>query len=276
MSTPVADDARRAAAQVVRGRPAAAARRWLGFVALGCLVVLAGLTVLVASGLQPSAVDLPLTRVVQRLSWGPLQLVFQAIDAISGPWQIGLGVVVIIGMSLLDRRAGMLMVLGAGASALDQLVKVTVARSRPGADLVTVLTHPSGFSFPSGHAVFFSWVSFMMAVGIAPLVRPRWRPLVWGLTAFVIVSTCLARVWAGAHWTTDVIGGVALGLGWAAFILWLPERWLPSPPPLRRRAPAAAAGRALGHANPARQRDGVQAHGGKAKAEARKDEPAKH
>jgi len=45
----------------------------------------------------------------------------------------------------------------------------------------------------------------------------------------VIVLTCIARVWAGDHWPSDVVGGVLLGIGWSAFVLWLPERWLPSP-----------------------------------------------
>ena len=246
-------DVSRAVQQIGRGRPGAAARRWLGPVAVLSLIALVALTAAVRAGLQPSALDLPLTRVVQSVHWGPLQLVMDAIDVISGPWQVVAGALAIAVMSLLDRRAGLLMVLGAGASGLDQIIKVVVARSRPDEALVRVLTHPSGYSFPSGHAVFFTWVSFMMAVGIAPLVRPRWRPLIWALCAFVIVMTCLARVWAGAHWTTDVVGGVALGLGWAAFVLWIPERWLPSPPPLRRRAPAA--GRSLRHAHPARQRD---------------------
>jgi len=47
--------------------------------------------------------------------------------------------------------------------------------------------------------------------------------------AFVIVVACIGRVWAGAHWPTDVIGGFLLGLGWSAFILWIPEGWLPAP-----------------------------------------------
>ena len=33
----------------------------------------------------------------------------------------------------------------------------------------------------------------------------------------------------GFSYPSDVLGGVLLGIGWSAFVLWLPERWLPSP-----------------------------------------------
>jgi membrane-associated phospholipid phosphatase len=61
----------------------------------------------------------------------------------------------------------------------------------------------------------------------------------------LIALTCLARVWVGDHWPSDVLGGVMLGTGWSAFVLWLPERWLPSPSlrwfrgRLRRRSPSS-------------------------------------
>src|SRR5207249_297077 len=45
----------------------------------------------------------------------------------------------------------------------------------------------------------------------------------------LIKLACCARVWAGSHWRSDVAGGFLLGLGWSAFVVWLPERWLPSP-----------------------------------------------
>jgi undecaprenyl-diphosphatase len=72
-------------------------------------------------------------------------------------------------------------------------------------------------------------MSFMIAVSIAPKISPVYRPIIWIFAAMLIVLTCIARVWAGAHWPSDVIGGVLLGIGWSAFVLWLPERWLPSP-----------------------------------------------
>ncbi len=116
--------------------------------------------------------------------------------------------------------------IGSISSGLDNLIKLVISRQRPPADLVHVLSPTTGFSYPSGHAVFFTWMSFMIAVSIAPKIGPAYRPVLWILAATVIVVTCIARVWAGAHWPSDVIGGVLLGIGWSAFVLWLPERRL--------------------------------------------------
>jgi undecaprenyl-diphosphatase len=121
------------------------------------------------------------------------------------------------------------MALGAIGSLLAEIIKVSIARHRPTADLVTILNPSSGFSYPSGHAIFFTWLAFMLATAIAPHVGRRVRVVVWLVAALVIVFACIGRVWAGAHWPTDVIGGFLLGVGWSAFILWLPERWLPTP-----------------------------------------------
>jgi undecaprenyl-diphosphatase len=128
-----------------------------------------------------------------------------------------------------ERRAGFLMLIGSVSSLLDNLIKMEMARQRPTANLVHILTPAPGFSYPSGHAVFFTWLSFMLAFALAPHVRPRWRWALWTGAGVVIVLACLARVWAGDHWPSDVLGGFLLGLGWSAFVVWIPERWLPSP-----------------------------------------------
>ena len=97
-------------------------------------------------------------------------------------------------------------------------------RHRPTADLVAILNPSTGYSFPSGHAVFFTWLCFMLAASISPRVSPRWRKLVWSAAGVVIFLACAGRVWAGAHWPTDVIGGLLLGTGWAALWVWWWER----------------------------------------------------
>lgn len=174
-------------------------------------------------------VDVRITTFVQAVSWGPATKVFDAINLTAGYPQGAVGVAVVILLFLWERRAGYLMAIGAISSLLDNLIKMLMARERPTAALVHILEPAPGFSYPSGHAVFFTWLSFMLAFAVAPHVRPRYRKLLWSGVAVVIVLTCLARIWAGAHWPSDVAGGVLMALGWAMFVLWLPERWLPSP-----------------------------------------------
>ena len=222
-------DGTQAAQEILAGEPGPAARRWLGPLALIAFVLFAILTVIVVTGATRSGFDLTVERDIQHIQWGPLTYWMTLTNVTGGLIQDLFGIAVVIVVFLWERRAGWLMALGAIGSGLDQIVKVSVARHRPTADLVTILNPSSGYSYPSGHALFFTWLSFMIAIAISPHVGRRWRIVVWALAIFVIVFACIGRIWAGAHWPTDVIGGFLLGLGWSAFILWLPERWLPTP-----------------------------------------------
>jgi membrane-associated phospholipid phosphatase len=237
--TPVAEP-KKAAAEVLAGRPGPTARRWLGPTVLVVFVLFAIDTYLVVRN-DVLPFDVPIARFVQQLNWGPLVYPMQLINASAGYWQVLLGIAAIVALFIIERRAGWLMLIGSISSLLDNIIKLVVTRQRPTVDLVHILTPASGFSYPSGHAVFFTWMSFMLAVSIAPKIWPAFRPFLWILAAMVIVLTCIARVWAGDHWPSDVAGGVLLGLGWSAFVLWLPERWLPSPSfKWFRRRPSAA------------------------------------
>lgn len=219
---------KQAAKEVIAGRPGPTARRWLGPTALVVFVLFAIDTWLVVAN-EVLPFDVPIAVFIQGINWGPVTFLFGLINVTAGVWQVALGLVVVVAMFVMERRAGWLMLIGSISSGLDNIIKLIISRQRPPADLVHILSPTTGFSYPSGHAVFFTWMSFMLAVAIAPKVRPTWRPALWILAAVVIVLTCLARVWAGDHWPSDVLGGVLLGIGWSAFVLWLPERWLPSP-----------------------------------------------
>lgn len=217
-----------AAKEVLSGQPSAAARRWLGPMVLIMLALFAIDTyVVVTRSVLPF--DIPITTFIQQLNWGPLVYPMQLINVSAGIWQVLIGVVAIVALFIYERRAGWLMATGSISSLLDNIIKLVISRQRPPADLVHILTPATGYSYPSGHAVFFTWMSFMLAAALAPRIKPAYRPIIWLLAIVVIVFTCLARVWAGDHWPSDVLGGVLLGIGWSAFVLWLPERWLPSP-----------------------------------------------
>ncbi len=210
------------------GNPGPTARRWLGPTALVVFVLFAIQTYLVVTNSLASW-DIPITRFVQGFNWGPLVYPMKLINASAGIWQVLLGAVAIVALFIFERRAGWLMLIGSISSGLDNIIKLLISRQRPPADLVHILNPTTGFSYPSGHAVFFTWLCFMLAFSLAPRVNPRLRPILWIVGTVVVVLTCLARVWAGDHWPSDVLGGVLLGIGWSAFVLWLPERWLPSP-----------------------------------------------
>jgi len=69
----------------------------------------------------------------------------------------------------------------------------------------------------------------MLATAVAPRLKPSLRPILWLAAALLILIGCLGRIYAGVHWPTDVIGGFLLSLSWVAFVLWMPERYLPTP-----------------------------------------------
>ncbi|HEV2030083.1 MAG TPA: phosphatase PAP2 family protein [Candidatus Dormibacteraeota bacterium] len=227
-TNPPLAEPKQAAAEVIAGRPGATARRWLGPTALVVFVLFAIQTYLVVTN-SLASFDVPITRFIQQLNWGPLVYPMELLNASQGIWQVVLGVVAIVALFIVERRAGWLLLIGSISSGLDNIIKLVISRQRPPADIVHILSPTTGFSYPSGHAVFFTWLSFMIAFSLASKVKPQLRPILWILGAVVVVLTCIARVWAGAHWPSDVLGGVLLGIGWSAFVLWLPERWLPSP-----------------------------------------------
>jgi membrane-associated phospholipid phosphatase len=96
---------------------------------------------------------------------------------------------------------------------LRQLVAMAVARPRPSADFLQIREHASGYSFPSGHAtgVMVLYGALLLLAGLL-LPHRGARFLFRVLCLFMIVATGLARVYAGVHWPSDVVGGFVFGL----------------------------------------------------------------
>ena len=100
------------------------------------------------------------------------------------------------------------------AEILVQLLKFTLGRQRP----VALYSGNELFSFPSGHAtmsiVVYGFLAFLLARG----KPPNTRALITLITAVVITLIAFSRLYLGAHWLSDVLAGLSMGLGWVALL----------------------------------------------------------
>ena len=95
--------------------------------------------------------------------------------------------------------------------AFNPIVKEIVGRPRPADDLVSVIDVQSSPSFPSGHADSVVLLYGMLLYLVTVLVRrpvPRLAGQIACLAVIVLVG--MERVYVGAHWPSDVLGGYYL------------------------------------------------------------------
>lgn len=121
------------------------------------------------------------------------------------------------GLWLKKHRASAVLFAGsvAGGFLLNAVLKIAFARQRP--DLWPALVTEKTYSFPSGHAtmatVFFGGAAaVVLHLSHKPPVRGA--ALVIATTATLMVAA--SRVYLGAHWTTDITGGILVGLFWVS------------------------------------------------------------
>ena len=119
-----------------------------------------------------------------------------------------------------DRRlATRLVVAGTVTWLVSKAVKNRVKRPRPAALLSGTRRRgpePAGLGYLSGHA------GVAVALGAAALPQFGRKGRAVGLVLIPVVG--LARVYVGAHFPLDVVGGAALGLGVEALVL-MGQRW---------------------------------------------------
>lgn len=97
---------------------------------------------------------------------------------------------------------------------ISRVLKVLIDRPRPTEDLVRIIDIAKYQSFPSGHVlfyvIFFGFLVILMSKmkNINRIVRIS----VIAISAFLIFTIPISRIYLGAHWFTDVLGSILLGL----------------------------------------------------------------
>jgi membrane protein DedA with SNARE-associated domain/membrane-associated phospholipid phosphatase len=172
----------------------------------------------VVTGAPLLLADSAIYHALQDLRTAPGDAVMIAITEL-GDTKVVVAVTSVVSLWLLWRRAwrtaAYWLVAVAGASILNTVIKVALHRTRPGELLYSGW---SAFSFPSGHStvnvVLYGFLAFL----IAREIRPAWRLVVALGAATLIFLIAFSRLYLGAHWLSDVLGGLAFGSAWFALL----------------------------------------------------------
>ena len=169
----------------------------------GLFLALAGLTALV--GVLPA--DTALRDAVLTLAAPPVLGLMRVVNY-AGNWRVLLPGTIVLVLLFRPARARWWVWTGLMVSAplLEYALKHVVGRARP---------EDVSYGFPSGHATAAA-AFFGAVIYLAGALPARARRTARVLAIVVIVLVAIARVMLRAHWPSDAVGGVALGLALAS------------------------------------------------------------
>lgn len=160
--------------------------------------------------------DVVVSTWVQRTSLPGVGYLVETLNWIGQPIPLAL-LTGLVAVGLMSRRryAEALLVLPAtGTHAVNAILKNVVQSPRPTGQDVRIQDHAAGFGFPSGHTmavVVFCGVIAYLAWRL--IERRRYRYAVHAAVALTMVGIGFSRIYSGAHWPSDVLGGYL----WGAF-----------------------------------------------------------
>lgn len=113
-------------------------------------------------------------------------------------------------------KAALISISSVGGLILGAIFKKLIGRLRPADALVS----ESGLSFPSQHAlmalIFFSLVMLLFTKKIKNKLL---KGLFIFINLFLITLVSFSRIYLKAHWFSDLLAGLALGLFWLTFLI---------------------------------------------------------
>lgn len=185
---------------------------WCAVMALGAALLLTA----IAAGNNVLSGDVAVTREVQGVSM-PLASDLAHLGYWIGatPVTVALAAFGATTFALVGYRAEALLLLGTIAvRSLNPLLKAIIDSPRPDSGSVQIREEPTGLGFPSSHAMGVVILFGMVAYLARRLIPHRTaRLVVQGACFLAILITGFGRIYNGAHWPTDVLGGYLYGAG---------------------------------------------------------------
>jgi membrane-associated phospholipid phosphatase len=112
------------------------------------------------------------------------------------------------------KRESLFILLTMLSGLVSTIVKYLVDRPRPGSDIVKIALQTHQQSFPSGHVmfyvIFFGFLSLLMYA--LKSINIKIRIIIGALSMALVFAIPVSRIYLGAHWFTDVLGGFLLGI----------------------------------------------------------------
>lgn len=158
---------------------------------------------------------------VQSTNWGPLALLFPFFTWIGDIKGLFFEAFFFGWIVLLNRRAWLVALACAPASAWYFVLSHFLVRVRPTTDdVLRVTEHPGASSFPSGHTIIVAALVTMLMLGFGQRFLPPWaRPIGWVLAVLTVVACGISRIYSGAHWPTDVLASMLIATAWLSFVV---------------------------------------------------------
>jgi len=112
------------------------------------------------------------------------------------------------------RAASYWLIAVGGGAAMVQLFKWALHRPRP----ISIYQGVSSWGFPSGHTTMSVVLYGFLAILLVRSFNPRWRWLPFAAAIGMSLLIAFSRLYLGAHWLSDVLGGLSLGWAWVTLL----------------------------------------------------------